>query len=204
MPRLTGESQTVNIHGGTGGNGGTGGVSGGAGGTGEGPRTALKYNIRTESFTINNNLYTMEQSRSDFCRINLGDLNLLDEINQENVVELHPIHRRRTGAVIRHVTVLVAKRRLHRAQIFGHQDPMTVVVYDDSNFDPIKSQVLQAQQHRHPFLAQLFGFTSSAGLNALIYHDDMMTISQLETMHAQSTLVLSYIRQEMVCSFKCL
>ncbi|KAF8164394.1 hypothetical protein K438DRAFT_268387 [Mycena galopus ATCC 62051] len=203
MPRLVGGSQTVNIHGGTGGNGGRGGVSGGGGGAGEGPRTALKYDIRTDSFTINNNLSTMEQPRHDFCRVNLGDLNLLDEIDQEKVVELRPIHRRRTGAVKQHVSVVIGTRRIHRARIFGHQDPMTVVVYDNSHFEQIKAQVLGAQRHRHPFLAQLFGFTCSAGLNALIYHDDMMTISQIKTMHAQSGLASTYIRQEMVRSFKC-
>ncbi|KAF8164384.1 hypothetical protein K438DRAFT_268209 [Mycena galopus ATCC 62051] len=201
MPRPTGGSQTVNIHGGTGGNGGTGGVSGGGGGAGEGPRTTLKY-IKTESFTINS-LSTIEQPRSvDFCRVNLVDLNLLDEIDQENVVEQHPIYRRKTGAFIRNIRVVVGTRRVHRAQIFGHQDPMTVVVYDDSNFEQIKAQVLEAQQHRHPLLAQLFGFTCLAGLNALIYHDDMMTVSQIKTMHAQSPLASTYIRQEMWQHFK--
>ncbi|KAF8139256.1 hypothetical protein K438DRAFT_1785845 [Mycena galopus ATCC 62051] len=134
MPRQAGESQTVNICGGTGGNGGTGGVSGGGGGAGEGPRTTLKYDIRTESFTINNNFYH-DQPPLDFCRVNLGDLNLLDEINQESVVERCPIYHRRTGAVVQHIST----RRVHRARIFGHQDLMTV----------IKAQVIEAQRHQY-------------------------------------------------------
>ncbi|KAF8164367.1 hypothetical protein K438DRAFT_1941899 [Mycena galopus ATCC 62051] len=201
MPHPAGGSQTVNIHGGPGGNGGTGGVSGGGGGAGEGPRTTVKY-IKTESFTINNNLSMMEQPRSDFCHVSLGDLNLLDEINQESVVKGHPIYRRRTGAFVRHISVVVGTRRVHRARIFGHQDPMTVVVYDGSNFEQIKAQVLEAQRHRHPFLAQLFGFTCLAGLNALIYHDDIMTISQIKKMHAQSALASTYIRHEMLQHFE--
>ncbi|KAF8164356.1 hypothetical protein K438DRAFT_1775511 [Mycena galopus ATCC 62051] len=73
---------------------------------------ALKY-IRTEFFTINNNLSTIEQPRSDFCHVNLGDLNLLDRINQENVVELRPIPHRRTGAVIRHIKAQVLEAQQH-------------------------------------------------------------------------------------------
>ncbi|KAF8139265.1 hypothetical protein K438DRAFT_719704 [Mycena galopus ATCC 62051] len=146
---------------------------------------------------------TIEQpGNADFCCVKLGDLTFLDEIDQESVVKRHPISRRRTGAFIRHVRVIVRMRRVHRARIFGHQDPMTVVVYDDSNFEQIKAQVLEAQRHRHPFLAQLFGFTCSAGLNAFIYHDDMMTISQIERMHALSALASSYTLHEMFEHFK--
>ncbi|KAJ7818713.1 hypothetical protein B0H14DRAFT_1369568 [Mycena olivaceomarginata] len=54
----------------------------------------------------------------------------------------------------------------------------------------------------HPLLAQLFGFTCSAGLNALIYHDDMVTISQIQKMHAQSILASRYVNLEMLCHFK--
>ncbi|KAJ7818702.1 hypothetical protein B0H14DRAFT_2601131 [Mycena olivaceomarginata] len=165
MSRLAVESQTISIHGasefgynpdhtvdffpgGIGGNGGAGGVSGGGGGEGEGPRTSLRYDITTESFTLTNNLTstTIEQPRSDFRSVNLGDLILYDEIDRQNVVDYVPIHRRRTGVVIRHIKVVVATQRR-------------------------KAQVLEAQRYRHPLLAQLFGFTCSAGINALIYHD---------------------------------
>ncbi|KAJ7769240.1 hypothetical protein B0H14DRAFT_353059 [Mycena olivaceomarginata] len=140
MSRLAVESQTISIHGGTGGNGGAGGVSGGGGGEGEGPRTSLRYDITAESFTLTNNLSstTIEQPRSDFRSVNLGDLILYDETDRQNVVNYLPIHHRRTGVVIRHIKVVVATRRVYRARMFGSQDPMTVVVYDDTKFEQAK------------------------------------------------------------------
>ncbi|KAJ7303629.1 hypothetical protein DFH08DRAFT_54609 [Mycena albidolilacea] len=205
--------------GGTGGNGGAGRVSGGGGGEAEGPRTSLRYDITAESFTLTNNLAStaIEQPRSgerttipsywclylpfmnclvDFRSVNLGDLILYDEIDRQNVINHHPIRRRRTGVVIRHIKVVVATRRVYRARMFGSQDPMTVVVHD-TKFEQRKAQVLKVQQYRHPLLAQLFGFTCSAGLNAMIYHDDMVTISQIQKMHAQSILASTYVKFQM-------
>jgi hypothetical protein len=69
-------------------------------------------------------------------------LNLLDEIGKYNVVEQRPVHHRRTGAVVRHVKVIVGTRRVYRARIFGSQDPMTAVVYNDAQFE-------QARHHLH-------------------------------------------------------
>ncbi|KAJ7818697.1 hypothetical protein B0H14DRAFT_1369252 [Mycena olivaceomarginata] len=151
MSRLAVESQTISIHGGTGGNGGAGGVSGGGGGEGEGPRTSLRYDITAESFTLTNNLAstTREQPRSDFRSVNLGDLILHDEIDRQNVVDYLPIHHRRTGVVIRHIKVVVATQRVYRARMFGSQDPMTVVVHDDTKFEQRKAQVLEVQRYRY-------------------------------------------------------
>jgi hypothetical protein len=67
--------------------------------------------------------------------VNLGDLILYNEIDKQNLVEHRPICRKRTGAVIRRVKVVVGTRRIHRARIFGHQDPMTVVVDNDFRFE---------------------------------------------------------------------
>jgi hypothetical protein len=69
--------------------------------------------------------------------VKLGDLNLLDEIGKYNVVEGHPVHHKRTGAVVRHIKVVVGTRRIYRARIFGSQDPMTAVVYDDAQFEKV-------------------------------------------------------------------
>ncbi|KAF7340330.1 hypothetical protein MVEN_01952200 [Mycena venus] len=65
----------------------------------------------------------------------------------------------------------------------------------------IRAKVQEAGRYRHPSLAQLFGFTCSAGVNALIYHDDMMTISQIRTMHAQSALASTYVELELLRHF---
>jgi hypothetical protein len=82
-------------------------------------------------------LLIVVNAQTDFRFVNLGDLNLLDEIDKRNVVERRPIYRRRTGAIIRHVDVPVGIRRMYRAQIFGAQDPMTAVLYNESQFEQV-------------------------------------------------------------------
>jgi hypothetical protein len=80
--------------------------------------------------------YQLIYDPTDFRIVKLGDLNLLDEISKYNVVERRPVHRKKTGAVVRHVEVVVGTRRIYRARIFGSQDPMTAVVYaDDRQFE---------------------------------------------------------------------
>jgi hypothetical protein len=74
---------------------------------------------------------------ADFRIVKLGDLNLLDEISKYNVVERRPVHRKKTGAVVRHVEVVVGTRRIYRARIFGSQDPMTAIVYNDAQFEQV-------------------------------------------------------------------
>jgi hypothetical protein len=84
---------------------------------------------------------------TDFRFVPLGDLDLLNEISKQPVIECHPIHHRWTGAVIRHVTV-VGTQRMYRARIFGRQDPMTVVVSDDPEFERVS-------QHLHKIIQLL-------------------------------------------------
>jgi hypothetical protein len=73
--------------------------------------------------------------------VKLGDLNLLDEIDKQNVVEWHPVHRKKTGVVVRYLKVVVGTRRIYRAQIFGSQDPMTAVIYNDTQFEQVSHHV---------------------------------------------------------------
>ncbi|KAJ7930738.1 hypothetical protein B0H13DRAFT_2651853 [Mycena leptocephala] len=107
-------------------------------------RAAALENCR--DFTIQGGTFnvstTVEQSPGDFRVVKLGDLNLLDEIDKHDVVEWHPVHRKKTRVVVQHVKVVVGTRRIYRARIFGSQDPMTAVVYNDAQFE-------QASHHLH-------------------------------------------------------
>ncbi|KAJ7930767.1 hypothetical protein B0H13DRAFT_1858567 [Mycena leptocephala] len=137
------------------------------------PRAAALENCR--DFTIHGGTFnvstTVEQSPGDFRVVKLGDLNLLDEIDKQNVVEWHPVHRKKTGVIVRYVKVIVGTRRIYRARIFGSQDPMTVVVYNDAQFEQRMTEMQKGPQLRHPHLAQFFGLVCPASLCALIYHD---------------------------------
>ncbi|KAJ7930773.1 hypothetical protein B0H13DRAFT_2264091 [Mycena leptocephala] len=152
--------------------------------------------------TFNVSSTTMEESLGNFRIVKLGDLNLLDEIGKYNVVEQRPVHHRRTGAVVRHVKVIVGTRRVYRARIFGSQDSMTAVVYNDAQFEQASTISIEWVKCRkaHNCGRQLcllfFGFTSSASLNALIYHDEMIPFSQVQKLHAGSTLASYYFINE--------
>ncbi|KAJ6578856.1 hypothetical protein DFH09DRAFT_1310824 [Mycena vulgaris] len=72
---------------------------------------------------------------SEFRTIRLGDLNLLTEVGKQNIVEYYDVRRKRTGAFIRRVPIVIGVRRMHRAQIFGSQEIFTAVEYDSSQFE---------------------------------------------------------------------
>ncbi|KAJ7626178.1 hypothetical protein FB45DRAFT_923109 [Roridomyces roridus] len=75
---------------------------------------------------------------------------------------------------------------------------MTIIVYNDnSTFEQILAEVMKAQKYRHPYLAQLFGLTCSSGVNALIFHDEMLTPGQVLEMHSNYALSWRYILCEM-------
>ncbi|KAJ7619616.1 hypothetical protein FB45DRAFT_931216 [Roridomyces roridus] len=178
------EPRVINIYGGTGGSGGFGRTRGGRGGTGEGP-TVNFYDFNGTLVTENSRNLGRE---SDFRRVNLGDLILRKEIDKTTTLRYRRDH---TGDVVR-------TRRAHHGRIFGHQeDPMTVIVYDNDIFEENLAGILKAQKYRHPCLAQLFGLTRSSGLNALIFHDEMLTLDQVEAMYSHSVLASRYILCEM-------
>ncbi|KAJ7930679.1 hypothetical protein B0H13DRAFT_880541 [Mycena leptocephala] len=161
-------------------------------------RAAALENCR--DFTIQGGTFnvstTVEQSPGDFRIVKLGDLNLLDEIDKHNVVEWHPIRRKKTGVIVRHVKVIVGTRRTYRARIFGSPDPMTAVVYNGPRFEQRMVEAHRGQQFRHPHLAQFFGLGCSASVNAVIYHDEMIPFSQVKKLHAGSALASYYFRNE--------
>ncbi|KAJ7930758.1 hypothetical protein B0H13DRAFT_2264083 [Mycena leptocephala] len=167
-------------------------------------RAAALENCR--DFTIQGGTFnvstTAEQPQGDFRVVKLGDLNLLYEIDKQNVVERRPVHRKRTGVVVRYLKVVVGTRRTYRARIFGSQDPMTAVVYNDAQFEQASHNLYRmveahiGQQFRHPHLAQFFGLGCSVSVNALIYHDEMIPFSEVEKLHAGSALASLYFINE--------
>ncbi|KAJ7882652.1 hypothetical protein B0H13DRAFT_2667311 [Mycena leptocephala] len=92
--------------------------------------------------TFNASSTTVDQPQGDFRIVKLGDLNLLDEIDKHDVAEWRPVHRKKTGVFVRYLKVVIGTRRTYRARIFGSQDPMTAVVYNNAQFE-------QARHHLH-------------------------------------------------------
>lgn len=73
-------------------------------------------------------------SISDFAIIKLGHLNFLNEVGKQPIVEYRDVLRKRTGAVIRRVPVIVGLRRIYHTRIHGSQETFTAVVHEGSQF----------------------------------------------------------------------
>ncbi|KAJ7652273.1 hypothetical protein B0H17DRAFT_1215017 [Mycena rosella] len=168
------------------------------------------------NFTIAGGTFNVwEQPRSppsDFRSVQLGDLNLLTQMGKEEALTSDVVERRGPGLVQR--KAIVGTRKVYRARIFGSQDPMMAVVYEGSQFEKWKAEAERHQSVRYghpfinsaaynytprslPFVLQLFGVTESRGVNALIYYDELITITQFRQLHRGSLLVSEYIEYQM-------
>ncbi|KAJ7637782.1 hypothetical protein B0H17DRAFT_1278784 [Mycena rosella] len=138
----------------------------------------------------------LERSPSDFRSIRLGDLNLLTQMGNEEELTSGVVERRGPRLVRR--KVIVGSRKVYCARIFGSPDPMTAVVYEGSQFEKWKDEAERRQSVRLPFVLQLFGVTESRDVNVLIYHDELITITQFRQLHPSgSPLTSEYIEYQM-------
>ncbi|KAJ7615801.1 hypothetical protein B0H17DRAFT_675539 [Mycena rosella] len=74
---------------------------------------------------------------------------------------------------------------------------MTAVVYEGSQLQKWKAEVEYRQSLRSPFVPQLFGVTESRGVNVLIYHDELITVTQFRQLYHGSPLITEYIEYQM-------
>ncbi|KAJ7649639.1 hypothetical protein FB45DRAFT_1049863 [Roridomyces roridus] len=66
-------------------------------------------------------------------------------------------------------------RKMYSAEIVGLQSPTTVAVITGPGAEEQwKSEVARYSNIRHPNLFHLYGITSSGGIHALIFHDDLV------------------------------
>ncbi|KAJ6474194.1 hypothetical protein C8R45DRAFT_935593 [Mycena sanguinolenta] len=120
--------RTVNnyISGGQGGSGG-GGLQGGAGGVGEGLN--LQYNIKAERVVMKT-VIGSETTPADCFRIPLANIDLRSEIQVDAV----------TGAVwLRSERNETSIRRMYSARVIGHNEPMTVALYQGHNAEEVRN-----------------------------------------------------------------
>ncbi|KAF7364425.1 hypothetical protein MSAN_01103500 [Mycena sanguinolenta] len=111
------------ISSGQGGSGGGGGLHGGAGGTGEGP--TLNYEIKAEHVVMKTFTNT-EATPSDFLRIPLGHIDLRSEIRVDVAAGAVWQHHRQKRASV---------RRMYSARVVGHNEPMTVALYQGDSVE---------------------------------------------------------------------
>ncbi|KAJ7772215.1 hypothetical protein B0H16DRAFT_1512687 [Mycena metata] len=92
---------------------------------------------------------------NDFRHVALGDINLLYEIS---------------------ISSKAYKIRVFTAHISGEPSSMTVVKYDDA-VEKWKEDFELYSGVRHPNVWQLFGVSTAPGLQALIYHDELIPLA---------------------------
>ncbi|KAJ7748449.1 hypothetical protein B0H14DRAFT_3897149 [Mycena olivaceomarginata] len=171
------------ISGGQGGNGGDGGLQGygGAGGTGEGP--TLQYDIKAERIVVKT-FTSPEATPSDFLRIPLANIDLRSEIRVDAETATVWRHRERKSV-----------RRMYSARVVGHNEPMTVALYQGHNADEEwKRDLCDHSVLRHPHILQIYASASSFGIHAVIFHDDLVLLPHfLDSFRYYSAVLTVYI-----------
>ncbi|KAK7042802.1 hypothetical protein R3P38DRAFT_3260739 [Favolaschia claudopus] len=126
--------------------------------------------------TLNSNLHianiqrtvtgveNVSSQKSEFRQIALGDVNLLHEIAISG----------KANAV-----------KVFIARVTGQPSLMTVAQYE-ADTARWKSDLEEYSRIRHPHVWQLFGFVSSPGLNALLFHDEIIPLATYRQFHRPS------------------
>ncbi|KAF7364426.1 hypothetical protein MSAN_01103600 [Mycena sanguinolenta] len=154
------------ISGGQGGRGGNGLQGhGGAGGAGEGP--TLHYDLKAENIVVKT-FNGLDATPPDFLRIPLGNINLQSEIRADTA----------TGVVWQHC----------------HNEPMTVAMYQGDNAEEEwKRDISHHSGLRHPHVLQIYASASSSGINAVVFHDDLVLFSHFLDSFCYSVILRVYI-----------
>ncbi|KAJ7186213.1 hypothetical protein GGX14DRAFT_485662 [Mycena pura] len=128
---------------------------------------------------------------SDFRVIPLGDLDLRQEIRLDGTSGI--VHRRNGRASV---------RRMYSARIRGINSKMTVAIYQGENSEEEwREDISQHLNLRHPNLVQLCGISSSSGLHAAIFYDDLIPCKNLLSKHKDSPVWMvhffNYLEKEL-------
>ncbi|KAF7300124.1 hypothetical protein MKEN_01335600 [Mycena kentingensis (nom. inval.)] len=107
------------------------------------------------------------QQKAPYRAIPIGDVDLLKTIGEVEVHEDRSVVQMRRR---RRTRVVVGKRRVYLAQVFG-SDRMFTVVEQDPSGTKVTTTMMNRKVPRHPSVAQLFGITEDCGINSFVYHD---------------------------------
>ncbi|KAF7374300.1 hypothetical protein MSAN_00313200 [Mycena sanguinolenta] len=173
------------ISGGQGGSGGGGGLRAGTGGSGEGP--TLQYDMKAKHIVVKN-FNSPEATPSDFRRIPFGDIDLRSDIQVD--AETGAVSRRREWQSV---------RRMYSARVVGHNNPMTVALYEGDHAEEEWKRDLSCHLHlRHPHILQIYASASSSGIHAVVFHDELVLFSHFLKPFQYSVVLKAYI---MACMF---
>ncbi|KAF8187377.1 hypothetical protein K438DRAFT_1972996 [Mycena galopus ATCC 62051] len=114
--------------------------------------TTIDTNIKPFAFASTH--FTYPCIHLQFRHIALGDINLLYETAMASKVN---------------------RIKMFTARIAGEPSLMTVAKYEDAN-ERWKSDLALCSRFKHPNIWQLFGISTTTGLHALIYYDELIPL----------------------------
>ncbi|KAJ7837819.1 hypothetical protein B0H14DRAFT_2790684 [Mycena olivaceomarginata] len=119
---------------------------------------------------------------SRFRTIPLGDLDLCNEIQLDD-----------ESGVVQRCTSQYSVRRMYSARIHNCNSTMTVALYQGYDAEEQwRQDIARYSWLRHPNFLQLFGATSSSGLHATIFHDELIPAKQMLTKFTHSSMSTVY------------
>ncbi|KAJ7063819.1 hypothetical protein C8F01DRAFT_1250091 [Mycena amicta] len=118
--------------------------------------------------------------QADFRKIPLGDINLRRELRvDDRSVSVYRRHEH--GSV----------HRVYSARVEGRKGDMTVAMFQGKNAEEQWSQtVLEHSSLRHPNIVQLYAVSSSSGIHATVYHDELIPFDHFLNHYRHSHFLL--------------
>ncbi|KAJ6518082.1 hypothetical protein C8R47DRAFT_5544 [Mycena vitilis] len=113
---------------------------------------------------------------SDFRSIRLGDIDL-----RELRLERGRVHGRQSPS------------RVYAARVEGRNSDVTVAIYEGRGAkEDWREDIALYSSLRHPNFLQLWGITSSSGIHAAIFHDDLIPFRHFLELHQPVLVVYIY------------
>ncbi|KAJ7315807.1 hypothetical protein DFH08DRAFT_820380 [Mycena albidolilacea] len=142
---------------------------------------------------------------SDFRMIPLGDIDLRHEIRVDNLTGIVDYHR---GPV--------CFRRMHSARVEGRKAKVTVAMYHGTGAEEVcgadppimwsqlnslrrnggrklRNICLFGKFNGHPNIIQIYGAASSGGINAILFHDDLVPFKHFLDLYQSSHFATVYL-----------
>ncbi|KAJ7501797.1 hypothetical protein B0H11DRAFT_688298 [Mycena galericulata] len=105
--------------------------------------------------------------------IAMGDIDLMKEIRLHE--DSGVASRKRAGQV----------RRIYSARVNGGKANMTVSLYEGKNAEKQwREDIEEYISFRHPNFLQLYGISSSHGIHAAVFHDDLIPVKHIMEMYS--------------------
>ncbi|KAF7364422.1 hypothetical protein MSAN_01103200 [Mycena sanguinolenta] len=83
---------------------------------------------------------------------------------------------------------------MYSARVVGHNEPMTVALYQGDNAEEEwKRDLSRYSGLRHPHILQIYASASSSGIHATVFHDDLVLFSQFLGSFRSSAILQAYI-----------